>query len=397
MNILYYIPSLGQDLGGVRQYAVTLLKILSNDIENNYYVFHESNDPEVMTVLGNNPQLKLVKEKKDKEGIATIYLKKIKRRLLPYYSKVFATYPEKDPVDKICKKYKIDIIHCPYQYLAQSKTAKSICTMHDVQELHFPQYFTPENRAYRATNYLKFINNADKIIVSYQHIKNDIIKYFHTAPDKITVCLLDMGNLWFDKYNADDIESLATLGIDNNFILYPANTWEHKNHQKLLEALLLLKQRGLNNIKLVCSGHQTPYFESQLKPFINRHDLNNQINFVGVVNEKLLYSLYKTCLGVVVPTLYEAGSFPLMEAILLDVPVICSSVTSLPETIGDANFIFDPLDALYLSNKLEQLWNDEIFRQRSIGNNKKQAGRLRNTNALNIIKTLYCSTIEATN
>jgi glycosyltransferase involved in cell wall biosynthesis len=389
LNILYYIPFMGQDMGGVRQYAVTLLKILSKDTENSYYVFHESNDPEVMAVLENNPHLKLVKSKPDKEKIWTIYLKKIKRRLLPYYSKIFVTHPEKDPVDKICEMYRIDIIHCPYQYLAQSKTAKSVCTMHDVQELHFPQYFTAEDRAYRATYYFKYIKNADRVIVSYQHIKDDIIKYFYTSPEKVTVCLLDMGNLWFDKYKAGDIESLETLGINYNFILYPANTWEHKNHQKLIEALLLLKEQGLTDIKLVCSGHQTPYFETQLKPFIDQHGLNTQVHFVGVVNEKLLYSLYKTCLGVVVPTIYEAGSFPLMEAILLDIPVICSNVTSLPETIGDSNFVFDPMDALAISSKLLQLWNDEVFRQRSIENNRKQAGRLRNTNALSTIKMLY--------
>ncbi|TWI99262.1 glycosyltransferase involved in cell wall biosynthesis [Mucilaginibacter frigoritolerans] len=387
---------MGQDMGGVRQYAVTLLKMLSKDAENTYYVFHESNDPEVMAVLESNPQLKLVKAKPDKEDVWTIYWKKIKRRLLPYYSKVFVTHPEKDPIDKICEKYQIDIIHCPYQYLAQSKTAKSICTMHDVQELHFPQYFTPDDRAYRATYYLKYINNADKIIVSYQHIKNDIIKYFYTAPEKITVCLLDMGNLWFDKYTNDDIEPLDTLGIDYKFVLYPANTWEHKNHQKLMEALLLLKEQGLTDIKLVCSGHQTPYFEAQIKPFIDKYGLNSQVNFVGVVDEKLLYSLYKTCLGVVVPTIYEAGSFPLVESILLDIPVICSGVTSLPETIGDSNFVFDPMDALAISNKLQQLWNDETFRERSMENNKKQAGRLRNTNALNTVKTLY-SSINALN
>jgi glycosyltransferase involved in cell wall biosynthesis len=380
---------MGQDMGGVRQYAVTLLKILSKDTENSYYVFHESNDPEVMAVLENNPHLKLVKAKPDKEKKWTIYFKKIKRRLLPYYSKVFVTRPDKDPIDEICEKYLIDIIHCPYQYLAESKTAKSICTMHDVQELHFPQYFTPEDRAYRATYYLKYINNADRIIVSYQHIKNDIVKYFYTVPEKIAVCLLDMGNLWFDKYKADDVQSLEALGINHNFILYPANTWEHKNHQKLMEALLLLKEQGLTDIRLVCSGHQTPYFEAQIKPFIDQHELGDQVSFVGVVDEKLLYSLYKTCLGVVVPTIYEAGSFPLMEAILLDIPVICSNVTSLPETIGDNDFVFDPTDALAISNKLTQLWNDEKFRQRSIENNKKQAGRLRNTNALSTVKTLY--------
>jgi hypothetical protein len=47
LNILYYIPYLNQDLGGTRQYASTLLKILSDDMQNEYFILHNNNDPEI--------------------------------------------------------------------------------------------------------------------------------------------------------------------------------------------------------------------------------------------------------------------------------------------------------------------------------------------------------------
>lgn len=388
LNILFYIPYINQEMGGIRQYSVTLLKILGKDPENKYYVFHESDDPEIMAVLNANPQFTRVKSKADKEKIVRVYFEKVERRILSRFPRFTFLSTKKDPLEKICKKYSIDIVHCPYQYLPEAKTAKSICTMHDMQELHFPEYFTPEERAYRATNYLNFIKNSDGIIVSYQHIKNDIIKYFQASADKISVCLLDMGNLWLERYQPTDIELLDVLD-DSSFILYPANTWEHKNHKKLLEAILLLKDQGRTDIKLVCSGHRTPYYQQSLHSFIENNGLQSQVTFLGVVDEKILYSLYKKCLGTVVPTLYEAGSFPLVESILLDVPVICSNVTSLPETIGDSRFVFDPLNAADISRKIKQLWDDTDFREQGLLNCKKQAMRLRDTNSLRIIKDIY--------
>jgi glycosyltransferase involved in cell wall biosynthesis len=388
LNILYYIPSISQQWGGIRQYAVACLKILARDEDNQYFIYHEASDPEVVAVLNQNPQLKLIKTTTVNYGIWNRYINLFKRKL----ADIAGHSADDNFFEDVCKNYLIDIIHCPYQYLPQSKHAKSICTMHDVQELHFPEYFTPQDRADRAVNYLKYIKNADNIVVSYKHIKDDIIKYFHAPSDKVNVCLLDMENLWFNKFNSNDIDTLEHLEIHDAFILYPANTWQHKNHHKLLEAIVILKEQGLNDIKLVCTGHKTPYYDSTLKPFIEQYDLKDQIIFMGVVDEKLLYSLYKKCLGVIVPTLYEAGSFPLMEAILLEVPVICSNVTSLPETIGDDNFIFNATDAFDISNKLKQLHSDKMFRQKSIINSKKQAGYLRNTNSLNIIKAIYNST-----
>ena len=383
LNILYYIPGIGQEMGGLRQYAVALLKILANDTANNYHVLHDRNDPEIMDVIKEHSRLTLLNSPKKKR------LSKYTDRVSNAYTRVTGRAAATGFLDDICKKHKIDIIHCPYQFLAESRYSRSICTMHDVQELHFPEYFTPEDRADRAVAYLKYIKNADKIIVSYQHIKADIIRYFNIGVDRIAVCLLDMGNLWIDKFSSADIISLTHLHIPEKFILYPANTWVHKNHLKLLEALALIKAQGHTDLKVVCTGHKTSYFDSILKSYIDKEGLSGQVIFTGVVNEQELYSTYKTCAGVVVPTLYEAGSFPLVESILLDVPVICSNVTSLPETIDNDAFVFNPTDVQELSSMLLRLWSDETFRGMSIANCKKQAPKLRKTGALNIIKGVY--------
>ena len=78
-----------------------------------------------------------------------------------------------------------------------------------------------------------------------------------------------------------------------------------------------------------------------------------------------------------------------MESILLEVPVVCSNVTSLPETIGNDSFVFNPNSVESIAEKIEKLWNDKEYRMLSITNNKNQKSRLINTRADIILNEIY--------
>jgi glycosyltransferase involved in cell wall biosynthesis len=160
----------------------------------------------------------------------------------------------------------------------------------------------------------------------------------------------------------------------------------------LFEALKILKDRGLP-IKLLCTGHLTKHFE-QVKKVMGELDLESNVSFLGVVPDDVLFSLYKNSTGIVVPTIYEAGSFPLMEAMLLRIPVICSDVTSLPETIGNSEYIFNPKDSNSIAEKLEKLIVSKEFRNENIRNSEIQSRRLLNTGALSKLKTIYSDALK---
>lgn len=78
---------------------------------------------------------------------------------------------------------------------------------------------------------------------------------------------------------------------------------------------------NLNNIK-------------KIKPFIDEQGLSNKIKFLGFVPDVKLFELYHPRRTVVVPTIFETGSFPLIECILMGILVICTNAISLPETLG---------------------------------------------------------------
>lgn len=391
MNILLFIPEINQEAGGVRQYAIALIHILAVDDTNKYFIYHDCGDEEIKKLLQVCPNLSLIKSSDVVDSHITMWLNRIKR-CINFFSRrlgLHYNYVLPSTIDKICIKYGIDVIHCPYQYTPNTTLAKRITTLHDVQEIHFPEFFTPEQRAYRAVHYLQYMREANRVIVSYEHVKQDLINYFAVSKEKIDVILLNMNKLWIDQFGDKDIVDLGNLRLPSRYLLYPANTWQHKNHARLLDAIAFLKDEKNIIVNIVFSGHLTEYYDTNVKKKVDLLGLHEQVLFLGVVDEMTLYSLYKSCVGVVVPTLYEAGSFPLVESLLLGIPVVCSNVTSLPETIGDESFTFNPVNLTDMANKIKSLWESEAFRQQSIRNAKLMEQRLRNTGALEKFVSLY--------
>jgi glycosyltransferase involved in cell wall biosynthesis len=160
------------------------------------------------------------------------------------------------------------------------------------------------------------------------------------------------------------------------FVLYPAQTWPHKNHIRLIEALAVSHHQGAANLQLVCTGARNAAHFPNVQAALDGSPVARFIHFMGAVPEPELRWLYEHAAGVVIPTKYEAGSFPLMEAMQLAAPVICSRVTSLPATINDDRFTFDPDDAEQMGSLIVRLVRDEEFRAENLRNSELQCRRL---------------------
>lgn len=389
MNILIYLPEINQAYGGIVQYSFGIIDLIARDTDNTFYIYHNSSNDSLIEIINKYPHLHLITDN-------NIYLSKFykyRRDSIKLYN-LFASRFDlklkkyKTIVDTLSKKYKIDIIHCPYQDLPLANNVKVITTLHDVQEIHFPEYFTAEQRAWRANNYLDFLRQSDIIIVSYLHVKNDLIKYFNVPDDKIQIVLLPMHNNWFSKFKDDEIVDLKKYGLSEKFFLYPANTWKHKNHIRLIEAVDLIRKQYHITINIVCTGHLNENY-NEIKQRIESLNLKNQFIFTDIVEEKDLFSLYKSSYGVVIPTTYEAGSFPLYESILMNKPVICSKVTSLTETIGSDQFTFNPFNVQELADKIFMLWSNKEFREMNLIQLRKQADVIKKNDPLPLLQSIY--------
>ena len=214
------------------------------------------------------------------------------------------------------------------------------------------------------------ITDTDHKIVSFNHVKRDIINFFNIGEENVSVCPPPFAENWFVKEKETEWkETVKKYNLKRKFLLYPAATWQHKNHLKLLAAFKAIRDDGLD-YDLVCTGNKTDFYYNTIKNRIEELNLSDAVYFLGIVPEEDLISLYKNTSLVVIPTLYADGRGPLYEALTYQIPVICSNVTSLPDTISNDDFTFNPNNVEKLAHKMKKGLEDEGFRKRNIENSK---------------------------
>lgn len=401
-NILLYIPGLNKEWGGIFHYSTCLLKILSKSDHKIYlYINSIDIDEEILTTIKTSTNLFILEQiNVDEETKFCITARKMLAvftdKILKICKSPFRVKCVKvvNRLDDIIVKYHINIIHCPWQNIGHSSLGiPSITTMHDVQELHYPAFFTSDQRMHRAVHHKNAIDQSDAVIVSFNHVKEDIIKFFAKPENQVHVCLLDMQSLWFEKFSKKKLVPLEIYNLPSHYILYPAATWEHKNHLKLIETIFYLKNKKNIIINVVCTSTKTNFYDTIQKK-IEDLGIQQQFKFLGIVPDNVLFALYCNTTAVVIPTLYEAGSFPLIEAILTQIPVVCSNVTSLPETIGNAEFIFDPNNILDMSEKISKIMYDKDYRERNIQNSITMTEKIKSNNALVVLNNIYRNLLE---
>lgn len=389
MKIGFYIHHTTISAGGIYTYTIGILKILIQSKEiDKIVIITSKNVADSLSEFKNNKKIEIIIIDRKKNDVRLRffiwYVLHVAIQIMQNLSsstKLFEFLKKSvskiNPYQKIISSGEFNLLHIPLQYSPIYKiNIPIIITMHDLQEYHFPQYFSLRERLHRKINNQIAINDSDHIICSFEHVKNDIIKFFNVPAKKVSVCPPPFAEDWFLTKNESNWLKVKTkYNINSGYILYPAATWEHKNHIRLMEAFKIVKAEN-HKVEIICTGNKTKYYFN-IQEKIAQLGLENSVQFLGIVPEEDLISLYKNTLLVVIPTLYEAGSGPLYEAMRYQVPVICSNVTSLPDTVDSNEFLFDPNDVKVLAEKIKLGLNDDMFRKRNLENSKQRVNYFR--------------------
>jgi glycosyltransferase involved in cell wall biosynthesis len=265
-----------------------------------------------------------------------------------------------------------NVIHFPYQdYVICG--IPSIFNPHDLQHIHFPQFFSPDQIARRETIYSGGCKLANTVVVGSHWIKNDVIRHYRIDSNKIQVVPWAAPTNAFPDPDKNKLQSIKNkYNFSEPFILYPAATWKHKNHSLVIKSIAEIRDEEDIHLNLVCTGYKTEENWPQLQREILDLQLSDQIKFLGFIPFDELRSIYHLAQFVIVPTLFEAASGPAFEAWHEGTPVACSNVTSLPEQVGDAAFVFDPYSRQSIKNALRTMSSDQILRKTLIKNGSER-------------------------
>jgi glycosyltransferase involved in cell wall biosynthesis len=250
-----------------------------------------------------------------------------------------------------------DIVYTPSVVLQTFDNHKpTVLSMHDIQHVHYPEFFTWPRRLSRRITYGLSARHANVLQASSEFIKQDLFEHFKCiSPDKIKV--IPEGVRIEDFATRMDTSFLsAKYGIPERFIFYPAQLWPHKNHIALLQVLKRMEVgRGLQ-IPLVLTGGKYSG-ASKVLDYVADHSMK-YVHYLGRVPFEDLVGLYQQAAYLIMPSLHESNSLPILEASAAGTPIIASNIPPNEELARVLQLnLFDPLNLDCLEEVLFRLWS----------------------------------------
>lgn len=220
-----------------------------------------------------------------------------------------------------------------------------ICTIHDVNWKHFDIY-GPRDRAMIERQVPAWLERAAAVTHSSEFIRDEVRRYYGTATGMTRVIPLaaDPPSSQTNDEERDDLR--RRFGLPERFLLSPNGAHRNKNYPALECALRALRRDG-RPVPVIATGMGTEFFHGP--------DLIG----LGYLKAREVQALYELSDGIVQTTLYEAGSFPLFEAMALGKPVAISRIPPIVEQLertGGVAELFDPLDPADVARAIWRLW-----------------------------------------
>lgn len=150
--------------------------------------------------------------------------------------------------------------------------------------------------------------------------------------------------------------------LPGQFIFYPAQFWEHKNHIRLLRAMAAVRPT-IPDLHLVLAGSKKNAYPKVLAE-IERLGLGDRVHMLGYVPDEDMPVFYRRALALVMPTFFGPTNIPPLEAMAVGCPMAVSGIYAMPEQVGEAALLFDPRSEDEIAQAIFRLATDEGLRQR---------------------------------
>lgn len=264
-----------------------------------------------------------------------------------------------------------DVWLIPYVGLPQTFSKPTVVTIHDLVCYHFPNMLSPNELAV-FKNLAESVAAKSTIAACMSNFirDNDLFGVLGLSPAKVRVVQPAAPTDFGELGDVTTAQSLYPV-LREKYIFYPSAFRGYKNHELLVDALALMNQQGCRDLHLVFTGIHDA--SSQLKARIEASGVEDRIHVLGKVDRKVLSAIYHKAWLTAVPSFYEQGSFPLMEAMYWGCPIAASNIASLVELfepLGNCMRFFNPHDVHDLIRVLREF---EANRQQIL--DQQQASR----------------------
>ena len=291
------------------------------------------------------------------------------------------------------RKFPADLFHIPLNAVPLWMPKPYLVTIHDMSTLLFANHHSGYRSNLRHFYLRRGLLRADRIMTVSGATRRDVesvldvpasrIRVVYNAPDPIfcraSVPALANGALDEPAHPPETQRLLERYHIHYPFLLYVGRTNPQKNIPRLVEAFAVLRGElqdhpRFQNLRLIIIGDEISR-HAALRQAVIHSRVEDSVRFLGFVPIETLRAFYQTAEAFVFPSLYEGFGLPPLEAMACGTPVVCSSVSSLPEVVGHAALIVNPENVFDIARGMREVLLDQPLRDRLIAEGIKKAGQ----------------------
>ncbi len=254
-----------------------------------------------------------------------------------------------------------DVTFVPAHTLPFAFPGRSVVTVHDLGFKYFPEAHPLRQRLYLDWTTRYSAQRASIILADSHATAHDLTKFYGTSDKKIQVVYPGV-----EKPAIGNLEAVRQkYHLPQRYFLFIGTLQPRKNIARLVQAYSLWKSAHPNDpTELVLAGGKGWLFDP------NWIEGVEGVHLTGYIDDADKGALYAGALALLFPSLYEGFGFPVIEAMHCGTPVIASNTSSLPELVGEAGLLVDPLNIEDIASMMGKLSNDEsqrqIFRERGL-------------------------------
>lgn len=268
------------------------------------------------------------------------------------------------------KSKKIDLLFSPGNFCPLFSRVKNVVFLQNAGP--FCRSITPRQVGLYTWTWFKVVGflmrlsarRADHVIFISRHLKDYFIRNYGFPEEKGAVVYFGRKTNISPSLKANR-NLLKECGISNKYALVVSHLYSYKNIPQLIDGFAkAMKSLDDKTLQLVIAGRivDRKYY-LKITKVIEQHGIKGQVRFLGEIPQSKVFRLYAHCLFFIFTSTCESFGNVLLEAMSSNVPILCSSLSVMPEICGDSALYLNPYDVQDIAGKIALLVKDETLRR----------------------------------
>lgn len=255
------------------------------------------------------------------------------------------------------RRHQVDIVFENAMFYGRRFPIPTIAWLPDFQHRHLRHQFSMRAYWQRELGYRAQVASDRVLMLSSEDARKDCERFYPSAQGRTTV-------VRFASFIPPDLveespkKIMHEYGLPSRFFYLPNQFWKHKNHLVVIEALGLLKRRGIDVVVAVTGSPldpRHPEYIGQLHSRIESLRLRDNFRVIGLVPRRHVIALMQTCTALINPSFCEGWSSTVEEARMLGVPMLLSDIAVHREQMEQSATYFKPDDLEGLAEKMRAI------------------------------------------